>query len=703
MAAEFSENDLFQRFLLISYASDGKLEKVKEVVGKGVDVNSADYDLRTPLHLAASGGHKDVVSYLLDEGAEVNCEDRWTGTPLSDAVRENHDEVAELLRMRGARILDMRTIAEHLCQAASAGDAPLMRRMLDNGADPNAMDYDKRTALHLASSEGHLYCVELLLDSGADLNASDRWANTPLSEAVENNQDTVAELLRKKGANLLDKEAASAALLAAVSMGNASRSKRLLENGAKVGAADYDDRTALHIAASEGYLEIVLLLLDRGANPNPRDRWGNIPLADAMRHGNDEVAELLRKRGSDEVKLSDEDEAALAIAKRFPKKKSESSKSLEPQGDREQYATMPLGQLADMLKKHSEWPKFTARALFAVHDILLQDNEKHERKGEAANLEIPELCIAALNNFRSDLEVQEAAALALWQMAYVDRFCEQIAREGGILPLVVALGHAEHLNVTYAASSALSNLTFAHSPKADQIITTFVREGGVRVCLAALRRSSGCPTTVFKCINCIWHVVLKGEEHLERVRFEQGMDAIVYSMKKYLRTDRQVVESGMSCIHSLIRDPSMCNVFVEELGGLELVISVLNLYSKEEEAAEAAISVICQLAVFAARADSAAVTDKERFRQTLMEKQAVPAVVQPMNRFPKNTNIQENGAYFFVKVARLHSSKKQKMAVLTKECKKAISKAHKSHPKSDRLALLHREIGIIEKEDCIVM
>ena len=88
----------------------------------------------------------------------------------------------------------------------------------------------------------------------------------------------------------MNKEDATAALCTAAQKGDVNqvegficfitfyKVQRLLKNGTEVNSADYDFRTALHIAASEGYLDIVKLLIDFKANVNAADRWGSTPL-----------------------------------------------------------------------------------------------------------------------------------------------------------------------------------------------------------------------------------------------------------------------------------------------------------------------------------------------------------------------------------------------------------------------------------------
>lgn len=50
--------------------------------------------------------------------------------------------------------------------------------MLDNGTPVDAADYDGRTALHLAASEGHTAAVKLLLEYGPSVNPCGRFNET---------------------------------------------------------------------------------------------------------------------------------------------------------------------------------------------------------------------------------------------------------------------------------------------------------------------------------------------------------------------------------------------------------------------------------------------------------------------------------------------------------------------------------------------
>ncbi|MFM7859128.1 MAG: ankyrin repeat domain-containing protein, partial [Flammeovirgaceae bacterium] len=66
--------------------------------------------------------------------------------------------------------------------------------------------------------------------------------------------------------------------------------------GWRVNAYDYDGRTALGIAASEGHLEAVQYLIENGANPQHKDARGNNALDDALREKRYATADYLRSQ-----------------------------------------------------------------------------------------------------------------------------------------------------------------------------------------------------------------------------------------------------------------------------------------------------------------------------------------------------------------------------------------------------------------------
>ncbi len=86
-----------------------------------------------------------------------------------------------------------------LITAAVNGDLPSLQRLEARGVDLNAGDYDRRTALHLAASEGQLNAVRYLLERGVAPAPVDRWGGTPLDDAIREHHHEVAEVLRAAG------------------------------------------------------------------------------------------------------------------------------------------------------------------------------------------------------------------------------------------------------------------------------------------------------------------------------------------------------------------------------------------------------------------------------------------------------------------------------------------------------------------------
>ena len=183
---------------LLHAASDGDLNELKKILGRGVDINLTDYDGRTVLHLAACNNHFEMVKYLVvEKKMNVNCFDRFRMTPLRDALTYRNFEICQILRDNGATITDSQ-IASEVCEAAAAGDLSTLMRLDSTGVDLNVGDYDGRTALHLAASEGNLDIVKFLISRGVRINPTDRWNGTPLSDAIHWNHNDIVKFLRSQ-------------------------------------------------------------------------------------------------------------------------------------------------------------------------------------------------------------------------------------------------------------------------------------------------------------------------------------------------------------------------------------------------------------------------------------------------------------------------------------------------------------------------
>jgi len=128
----------------------------------------------------------------------------------------------------------------------------------------------------------------------------------------------VAELLQKDPglANAWSPDGFTPVGLAAF-FGRPSTARILMDAGADVGAVARNDMKVqpLHAAAAAKEVEIVRMLLDRGADPNARQQVGYTALMECARGGRDDMVSLLLTHGADPTLTSDDGKRASDLAR----------------------------------------------------------------------------------------------------------------------------------------------------------------------------------------------------------------------------------------------------------------------------------------------------------------------------------------------------------------------------------------------------
>ncbi|CAG9980499.1 unnamed protein product [Clonostachys byssicola] len=160
----------------------------------------------------------------------------------------------------------------------------------------NAKDGCGRTPLMRAARHGHLAIVKLLLDSGADVNVQGGPNDNALMCALQGNHIEVAEVLLNLNANIhAGYWPANSALATATNHGSPALLARLLD----MGSGDLDLDHALYLAAERGDLQMVQLLLARGAGLEYDGAGpGATPLMVASLHDHEAIVKVLIKKGA---------------------------------------------------------------------------------------------------------------------------------------------------------------------------------------------------------------------------------------------------------------------------------------------------------------------------------------------------------------------------------------------------------------------
>ncbi|MGE5893017.1 MAG: ankyrin repeat domain-containing protein [bacterium] len=290
---------------LLFAISAGDLNKVKDLISRGAEVNTRDFTGRTPLMWASLQGRKEIVDFLLSRGADVNIRDTLIPvpggedggkTPLMYASWAGQREIVDLLLSKGADINAKSTNwgETSLFIALREGNKGVAELLISKGADINATSNNRYTPLMIALDRNQTEIAKLLIFEGADINMESDYGDTPLILASIGGQRELVGILISKGAVVNHKNRGGvSALLAALSNGHVTTAEHLLFQGADssdLNAKAFGGQTPLMSAAQLGRREVVEFLIQNGANINARDYDGRTALMFAALFGANDYA-----------------------------------------------------------------------------------------------------------------------------------------------------------------------------------------------------------------------------------------------------------------------------------------------------------------------------------------------------------------------------------------------------------------------------
>jgi ankyrin repeat protein len=292
---------------LVDLAKADNQQAAMALIDQHVDVNAALSDGSTALLWAAHNADIDLVDRLLRAGANANAKNQFGATPMSEAAFLSNTAIIEKLLKAGADpdspSADGQTA---LMLVARTDNAAAAKLLLDHGAHVDAREKQKnQTALMWASAESQPGMVRELIAHGADVNAhslidedlaqvsSEPRAQhqsygglTPLLYATREGCLACVRSLVEAGAklDLTDPEGVTP-LIEAIANAHFDTAKYLIEKGARVDKWDWWGRSPLYLAVDMNTiphggradgpsldettpLDIIALLLDKGANPN---------------------------------------------------------------------------------------------------------------------------------------------------------------------------------------------------------------------------------------------------------------------------------------------------------------------------------------------------------------------------------------------------------------------------------------------------
>jgi ankyrin repeat protein len=272
--------------VLHAAARRGSTAIVEVLIRKGADLDATDDDGRTPLELARDHGRRDVITLI--ENHDQIPRDHSSSRSVYDLDGEPY---------RSPDLSAFSIIERTRVVGVSHGGLDALRVAVGrNPSLAHSVAMTTESAVEAGAHMGRPDIVDFLLDRGA--------AYSLPTAVMRNDLARARVLLDEDPLRIHERGPHDFALLwyPVIGKGLSQMAELLLDHGASVERQHVLGTTALHYASLGGQIEMVQLLIERGADVNRAGRkfagTRETPLQLAEARGHDKVVRLLRERGA---------------------------------------------------------------------------------------------------------------------------------------------------------------------------------------------------------------------------------------------------------------------------------------------------------------------------------------------------------------------------------------------------------------------
>ncbi|KAF7557087.1 hypothetical protein G7Z17_g966 [Cylindrodendrum hubeiense] len=230
---------------------------------------------------------KKLVDLLLDYGSDPDAKSKEGKTALFEAIQNSRVDIVNSLLDHGAN--PNLPGPKHMLWPATY-QTPCLQALLDHGADhkkcPGIME--------LATSFNNIESVRALLKAGVDPNAKKDGVYTPLCTSIRDNRSDLFQLLLSNGADP-NVPASEYPCFKCITHNRLQYLPQLVAAGGNLSSP----KGIMETAVSVNNMEALTWLLDQGMSPNDKTPKGHSPLSTAIREGRIEMVDVLLARGAD--------------------------------------------------------------------------------------------------------------------------------------------------------------------------------------------------------------------------------------------------------------------------------------------------------------------------------------------------------------------------------------------------------------------